>query len=177
MSETTTDPRELLLLGLLRRQEMHGYQLNEFLLGELSLCANIKKPTAYYLLKKMAEQGWIAESVEQEGNRPPRRVYRITPNGEQAFQQLLRQILPIYTPTYFESDLPLAYLDELPPTEARHLLKQRYEQLQQAQQALEQTPPHAGSVQWLIEHQRRHLRLEIELLEEILSHLAQEATI
>lgn len=174
MNEPATDPRELLLLGLLRRQKMHGYQLNEFLLGELSICANIKKPTAYYLLRKMSDQGWIAESVEQEGNRPPRRVYRMTPQGEAAFQRLLRETLPVYAPTYFENDLPLAYLDELPPEEARRLLEQRHEQLRQAQQALEQTPSHAGSVQWLIEHQRRHLRLEVELLSEILAQFGQD---
>lgn len=168
MNENATNTRELLLLGLLRRQEMHGYQLNEFLLGELSTCTNIKKPTAYYLLKKMAAQGWIAETIEQEGNRPLRRVYRITPEGEQAFQRLLRETLPVYTPTYFESDLPLAYLDELRPEEARLLLARRREQLEQARQALEDVPAHAGSVKWLIEHQRRHLQIESELLEEIL---------
>ncbi len=166
-----SDPRELLLLGLLRRQEMHGYQLNEFLLGELATCANIKKPTAYYLLKKMAEQGWIAESIEQEGNRPPRRVYRVTPQGEQAFQRLLRETLPVYVPTYFDGDLPLAYLDELPREEARTLLEQRRQKIEQAQNSLETVPTHAGSVQWLIEHQRRHLALEKQLLDEILSQL------
>lgn len=166
-----TDPRELLLLGLLRRQEMHGYQINEFLLGELAICADIKKPTAYYLLKKMAEQGWIAESSEQEGSRPPRRVYRVTSQGEQTFQRLLRETLPAYTPTYFENDLPLAYLDELPPAEARVLLEQRRQRIRQAQNNLENAPPHAGSAQWMIEHQRRHLALEAELLDEILSKL------
>ena len=171
MKETNTDPRELLLLGLLRRQDMHGYQLNEFLLGELSTCADIKKPTAYYLLKKMAGQGWITESIEQEGNRPPRRVYQITQKGEQAFQQMLRQNLPVYQPTYFQGDLALAYLDELSPDEARVLLQERRTQLLLAQERLRQTPPHEGSVQWLIEHQRRHMELESSLLEEILAQL------
>ncbi len=169
MSETNTDPRELLLLGLLRRQDMHGYQLNEFLLGELSTCADIKKPTAYYLLRKMAAQGWVSESIEQEGNRPPRRIYQVTPQGEQAFQRLLRETLPVYRPTYFEGDLPLAYLDELPLEEARALLAKRRAQLLQAHEKLQQAPPHAGSIQWLIEHQRRHVELEIQLLNDILA--------
>lgn len=165
------DPRELLLLGLLRRQEMHGYQLNEFLLGELAICADIKKPTAYYLLKKMAQQGWIEESQEQEGNRPPRRVYRLTAQGEAAYQSLLRAALPAYLPTYFQGDLALAFLDDLPPAEARPLLEQRRAALLEQQAALEQAPPHSGSVQWLIEHQRRHLHTELTLLDEILNTL------
>lgn len=165
------DPRELLLLGLLRQQEMHGYQLNEFLLDELATCASIKKPTAYYLLKKLSEQEWVEESSEQKGHRPPRRVYRITPQGEAAFQRLLRELLPRYTPTYFDNDLPLAYLHELPPQEAKELLLQRREQIRQVQEALQAVPPHKGSVQWLIEHQRRHLELESRLLDEILETL------
>ncbi len=166
------DPRELLLLGLLRRQEMHGYQLNEFLLGELATCTDIKKPTAYYLLKKMAQQGWIAETIEQEGNRPPRRVYRLTPQGEAAFQDLLRAALPVYIPTYFQGDLSLAFLDELPPAEALALLEQRRAALLQAQIVLQNAPPHSGSVQWLIEHQRRHLQTELVLLDEICASLS-----
>lgn len=171
MNETTEDPRALLLLGLLRRQEMHGYQLNEFLLDELAACASIKKPTAYYLLRKLAEQGWVSETGEQEGNRPPRRVYRITPQGEAAFMRLLRELLPHYEPTYFDHDLPLAYLHELPAQEAKSLLSRRRERILAAQKALQAVPSHQGSVQWLIEHQRRHIELELRLLDEILATL------
>lgn len=165
------DFRELLLLGFLRRQNMHGYQLNKFLLGELATCIDIKKPTAYYLLKRMAKQGWIAETIEQDGNRPPRRVYNITPQGETAFQTLLRTALSIYIPIYFEEDFALAFLDELPPQEVRSLLEQRRDALLQAHATLQKTPPHSGSVQWLIEHQRRHLQTELDLLNEILGSL------
>jgi len=42
--------RELLLLGLLRKREMHGYQLSEFLETHLAIFFDIKKATAYNLL-------------------------------------------------------------------------------------------------------------------------------
>ena len=71
--------RKLLLLGLLRQQEMHGYQLYEFVDRYLSTCTDMKKSTAYFLLNKMGQDDWIAEEVSQEGSRPPRRVYRLTP--------------------------------------------------------------------------------------------------
>ena len=79
--------RKLLLLGLLRQQEMHGYQLYEFIERELSFCTDLKKPTAYYLLNKMAERGWIVEEQSQEGKRPPRKVFRLTAQGEAAYQR------------------------------------------------------------------------------------------
>ena len=34
----------------------------------------------------MEQDGWVTFREEQEGNRPPRRVYKITPEGATAFQ-------------------------------------------------------------------------------------------
>ena len=73
--------RELLLLGLLREKGMHGYQLLEFIDTQMSMCVDLKKPTAYFLLERMTATGWIRFEQSQEGNRPPRRVYTITPKG------------------------------------------------------------------------------------------------
>ncbi|MGD8597706.1 MAG: helix-turn-helix transcriptional regulator, partial [Anaerolineae bacterium] len=74
--------RELLLLGLLRSQDMHGYQLHEAIDSHLGMGVQLTKPTAYRLLSNMADDGWVTFREEQEGNRPPRRVYAITPKGE-----------------------------------------------------------------------------------------------
>src|SRR5512136_568074 len=115
--------RELLLLGLLRRQEMHGYQLNEFINQDLASCSDLKKPTAYFLLNKMAERGWITQQQEQEGNRPPRHVYQLTERGEAEFQRLLRHNLATYTPIHFPGDAGLPFLDAIPPQETLALLK------------------------------------------------------
>ena len=86
---------KLLLLGLLRQQNMHGYQLYEFIDRGFSVCTDLKKPTAYYLLNKMAEEGLISEDHIQEGNRPLRRVYTLTEKGEAEYQRLLRANLAI----------------------------------------------------------------------------------
>ena len=46
--------RELLLLGLLRSQDMHGYQLHEAIDSHLGMVVQLTKPTAYGLLSNMA---------------------------------------------------------------------------------------------------------------------------
>ncbi len=163
--------RELLFLGFLRRHDMHGYQLNEFIQRELAVCTDIKKPTAYYLLNKMAEKGWITQSSEQVGNRPPRRVYQITPEGEAAFQSMLRESLQQYTPNFFEDDIPLAYLDELEAEEAQVLLNKRREILVAELEIMRETAPHPGTVQWMLDHRLRHLETELDWLDEIISRL------
>lgn len=120
-----TDDRQLLLLGLLRTQEMHGYQLNQFLDEHLDFMANLKPSTAYYALDKMAEAGWVQTTKEQEGNRPTRQVYAITPAGEAHFQKLLRRNLARYEALESGDDIGISYLLDLPQAEAVDLLTQK----------------------------------------------------
>lgn len=49
----------------------------------------------------MEQDGWVTFREEQEGKRPPRRVYRITPEGVRAFQQMLRDSIAGYTDPEF----------------------------------------------------------------------------
>ncbi len=165
---------KLLLLGLLRQQGMHGYQLNEFIDNNLSLCADLKKPTAYYLLHQMSAEGWVAAETAQEGNRPPRRVYRLTARGEQAFQELLRQSLAQYQPVNFPGDMALAFLDSLPAGEALGLLEKQREHLQARLERLRAVPAHRGSLSLVFAHQIRHLQAELDWLNDLIQQL-QEA--
>ncbi len=170
-----TTERELLLLGLLRQQDMHGYQLHEFIQRNLATCTDLKKPTAYFLLGKMAEAGWIAEKRSRMGNRPPRRVFHLTAKGEAAFQRLLRQNLAQWAQASFASDIGLAFVGALPPAEALELLGQRRAALEEARADAQAAPPHKGSLHWVIEHQARHLAAELEWLDEVMARLTRQA--
>lgn len=163
--------RELLLLGLLRQQEMHGYQLHEFIDRYLQTCVDIKKSTAYYLLDKLAQGGFVTQTAHQKGNRPPRRVYRLTPAGETHFQELLRQNLAAHLPVHLRGDVGVAFLDQLPGEEAVALLQQRQERMNEALAAAQQVPPHAGSMQLIIAHHVAHLKAEIAWLDALIARL------
>jgi DNA-binding PadR family transcriptional regulator len=164
--------RRLLLLGLLRQEEMHGYQLHEFIERYMQTCVDLKKSTAYYLLDKMEDKGWITSSEEQEGNRPRRQVYRLTAAGEEQFQQLLRENLAGYWPARFAGDVGISFLDALPAEEALPLLQQRRAALAAALTAAQDAPPHAGTLQLLLEHQVAHLEAELSWLDRLLDRLA-----
>jgi len=167
--------RELLLLGILREQEMHGYELHEFIDKNLASCTDMKKATAYYLLRKMEEAGLIAQEVQQEGNRPPRQVYHLTDAGEVAFQRLLRENLAQHAKTYFRDDIGLVFLDRLPPEEARSLLAGRRTALAEALSAAEDIPDREGSLQLVFDHLRLHLRAELDWTDLILRRLEGSA--
>jgi len=166
--------KKLLLLGLLRRQEMHGYQLNEFIDTNLALCTDLKKPTAYYLLDQMSKEGWLSAETVQEGNRPPRKVYQLTEAGEVAFQRLLRENLSAYAPADFPGDLGLAFLDELSPAEARLLLEAQKAQAAARLDEIRAIPQHGGSLSLIFSHQIHHLQAELAWLEHVLQEIDQE---
>lgn len=163
--------RELLLLGLLRTQGMHGYQLLEFIETQMTYCVDLKKPTAYFLLDKMSAAGWISYEQGQAGNRPPKRVYHITPDGEAEFKRLLQENLASYIPSRFASDVGLAFLDALPGEQSLELLEQRHAVITEQLATARNAPPHPGGVQLLIDHQIHHLTSELQWLTDVIHRL------
>jgi DNA-binding PadR family transcriptional regulator len=163
--------RELLLLGLLRQGEMHGYQLHDFIEKNLAFCTDLKKATAYVLLDKMLADGWVQAKEAREGNRPQRRVYSLTRGGEEAFERMLRENLATFSAAKTGSDIGLAFVDALPPGEALQRLEQRHEAIAKQLAEFEGAPQHAGSYQLLIDHQAHYLRSERDWLDQVIARL------
>ncbi len=165
---------KLLLLGVLKQSEMHGYQLYDFIEQNLASCTTLKKPSAYFLLSKMEQEGLVQVVEQRIGNRPPRKVYRLTQAGERLFQQLLQENLSQFTPTVFPGDIGIAFLDQIPIEQGVRLLRKRLQKMQVHLAHLETIPPHRGSASLLIKHQIQHLHNEIQWLREVIADL-QEA--
>jgi DNA-binding PadR family transcriptional regulator len=163
--------RELLLLGLLRQEEMHGYRIVERVEAELRYCTDLKKPTVYFLLGKMEKAGWVARTRSRQGKRPPRWVYHITDSGEAQFQLFLRQNLSTYAPSRFPGDVGLAFLTAVAPQEAADRLDERRTQAEAELKALRQAPVQRGSTEWVLSHQRAHLESEVRWLEALIGAL------
>jgi len=168
--------REFLLLGLLRHQSMHGYQLQEIVNRDLEYCTNLKQATVYNLLKRLAEKGWVVSTEEQEGNRPARRVYQITEDGETMFQQLLRENLAHHASMQLPDGIGLAFIDAIPAQEARELLTQRRLAIQEALLPLQEAREHGhdhGGLLLVTEHQEIHLNAEITWLTKVIKQLEE----
>lgn len=168
--------RELLLLGLLRQRSMHGYQLQEFINRDLEYCTDLKQSTAYNLLKGMSEKGWVTTTEEQEGNRPTRTVYQITPEGEVIFQQLLRENLGSHTTMRLPDGIGLAFIDAIPPREAAALLSERRAAIQQQLTNVQQARHHghdSGGLLLIVEHQEIHLNADVTWLTKVIEQLKE----
>lgn len=170
------DERTLLLLGMLRIESQHGYQLNEFIEHNLARVTDMKKPTAYALLERLEQSSAITARMEQEGARPPRKVYAITPQGERLFLKLLRETLAAASPYVIAGDIGLMFLDALPLDEALALLRQRLEAVREQVAALDRVPAHKMGlgVDLTIEHQAVLLRADEAWLSRLIERLASE---
>lgn len=162
--------RKLLLLGLLNSSDMYGYQINEMIDQHLGTSVQLTKPTAYRYLNQLFEEGYISSTEEQEGNRPVRHVYSITPEGKEAFSTMLRESLANYEPAPSHSTIAIAFLDTMPPEETLPLLEKRQQKIRNLLEGFSADTAHSGSFSYLISHQIQHLEAELEWLNEIVEH-------
>ncbi len=163
--------KKLLLLGLLLSHGMHGYQLNVVLQQNSGTPITLKKSNAYKLLNDMEKDGWITHVQEQEGNRPQRRVYSVTKEGEAAFYRLLRENLSMYSSPEFPSVVGLDFLYLLPAEEAATLLETRLQVVDAKYQQLNNISEEIRQSHMTIEYLHRYYAKEIEWLTEIINRL------
>ena len=77
----TVSPKELLVLELLRHQELYGLQLVAASRGRL------KRGTVYVTLGRMEEKGYITSKLDPPSGTGglPRRIYAVTALGHRMF--------------------------------------------------------------------------------------------
>ncbi len=167
--------RQLLLLGVLRAQKMHGYQLNEFLERNFDFITNLKAPTAYYLLDRLEADGYVQTHQEQVGNRPQRRVYEITPQGENYFFELLRASLRGYDAPTYADEVGLAFMNELPEAELTQYLTEKRAQVEAGlarllavQERLQSSEGDTRSIRLVLDHHLTLTRAELAWLDGLL---------
>ena len=129
--------KQIMLLGLLLDRPMYGQQIREVIETHHDLFAeHIKKPTIYYQLDRLAQDGYLEVRREEVDAPGPgqaheavapreREVYHITPAGRAHFIALLRQVLRTFVPGMGDVDAGLFFLRQLPPAEAATLLEER----------------------------------------------------
>jgi PadR family transcriptional regulator, regulatory protein PadR len=73
---------ELLILSLLARRPMHGYELSKLIEARSAGAVTFKVASLYPLLYRLEQRGWIhGRWVEKAGQRR-RRHYRVTAEGQ-----------------------------------------------------------------------------------------------
>jgi len=117
----------LLLLGLLRQGPLYGYELHRVVRAHGELYTDLKKANLYYLLDRLAKEGYLSVQVEggTRGARGERLIYTLTDQGRSRFDTLLREILLTYEPVHTGVGTAVVFLAQLPPAEGLALLEER----------------------------------------------------
>jgi DNA-binding PadR family transcriptional regulator len=75
------------VLGLLEQQPMSGYDIKRLLERLDGLIGSSSFGQIYPTLHTLLEEGWVTVNVVTRENRPPKKVYTIKQEGQQALQE------------------------------------------------------------------------------------------
>ena len=132
MNESILTDAELVLLSLICEQPQHGYQIEQEIAGRnMGAWTTLSTSSIYYVLQRLEEKGFIEAAAPDPTKKGiPRKVYRITPEGEKAWKGATLQALsrPKITSTNFL--MGLHNLWNIPPGEALEAVESYREWLQ-----------------------------------------------
>lgn len=128
MIERPLLPGEYTVLALLALRPMHGYQMAAFIESEcISDVCPMETSTLYTYLRNVEAGGLVAWSETRVGNRPPRKIYELTPHGQEFIDSWLRRPVTRMREVRAELLLKLFFLEQLDPPARRRLLNDQIE--------------------------------------------------
>jgi len=91
MQETETKAPDTAygVLGMLTFHEMSGYDLGKAIEGSIGFFWAPAKSQLYAELRRLVTLGWARERKVEQADRPDKRIYTITPAGEEALRSWL----------------------------------------------------------------------------------------
>ncbi len=123
MSERTLLPGEYAVLGVLKVEPMHGYDIACFLAAEgLDAVCPVEQSTLYTYLRNVESRGLVSWTEERVGNRPPRKTYALSPEGEALVHEWLRRPVERMREVRLEFLLKLFFLNLTDRPAMKHVL-------------------------------------------------------
>jgi DNA-binding PadR family transcriptional regulator len=172
---------ELAIMGLLAEGAKHGYQIEQLIEQRgLREWTEIGFSSIYYTLKKMETQKWLESEKQDSGERPARKVYRLSQAGLQVYHDGVKAYLTKPRPRSGDFDLGLGNMVVLTPAERREALQQYrddlYLHLQNVRhkfsRELDENIPH--HVKALFEHSLVKLEAEFGWVEKFIREMDDE---
>lgn len=167
--------KRLLLLGVLRSQEFHGYSLVDYLQNHVTGGAAIGKSNAYRLLGSLESEGLIRSHREREGRRPERFVYEVTNKGERQFQRWLTEALAQDPGADQPGIAELNFLGSIAPEIAARQLEKRRQQVAERCRSLEALPEELRPLHPAMELGQLQAEVELDWLDQKIAELRKQA--
>lgn len=128
-TKSSLSPAEYAILGLVRRQPMHGYQLARELAPNegIGLVCPLGVSNVYFLLGNLERRGLVEVDHRDEEVYPPKTVYRATAGGRRAFAAWMRQPVKRLREVRMDFLLKLYFLGQAHPEKALELVERQIE--------------------------------------------------
>ena len=78
---------ELCVLVLIHRKERYGFELVQ----QVSNYVQVAEGALYPLLRRLVTEGHCTTYLQESNEGPPRKYYKLTANGEQYMQEMLKE--------------------------------------------------------------------------------------
>lgn len=99
------------ILGLLRKSDLTGYEITEIFQTRLSHFFDASTGMVYPALKSLEKNAYVSVSEVVQHGKPNKKIYKITKNGEKYFNEIIHQDVDI---DVYKSDfLVHLYFDEV----------------------------------------------------------------
>jgi PadR family transcriptional regulator AphA len=142
------------LLGFLREQPMHAYEIHQTLRRPeaLGLVWRLKQSIVYVMLERLEEEGYLSTTLEPQQSRPPRKLLHLTEAGREAFERW--RVTPVEHGRDFRIEFlaKLYFANQDNPTTVAHLLAAQRAACREWRDSLhhqaEQLPQH--DYDWLV---------------------------
>ena len=176
---------ECIVLGLLHSGCCYGHELDKiYKMRNMNLWTKSSRVSVYQALNRIEKKGYATVSIEKSGNYPDRKVYALTPAGEDALREMVTKGLGTNDLIEFKICAYFSFFDLLPTEEVIRQLEKRMENCAGLLEVL--TPSddvdlrEEDSRHFIRRHNvklvRGYYELEIRWLEELIAELKQKKT-
>jgi len=169
--------KEVLLLGLLKKKPMYGYEIKQLVDEELTNFAPISSGSLYHNLKSLEKKGFVAKQVVKDSALPEKQIFHITPEGLDTFDKLIRANVTNFERPSLSLDVSLYFLEEADTAKFLEHLRELLERLRgyhaEAQRFRDEmvrkgAPYHLTAIP---EHYLAHSSAEMEFLQGFISNM------
>jgi DNA-binding PadR family transcriptional regulator len=117
---------EVVVLGLLAEEPMHGYDLLErFRARSMGFWVEVGRASVYQTLHRLETRGLLTGRAQDGREGPDRRVYRVTRAGRSRLAEGLAERFAELAPYETEAGLALGFAYRLSPSEAKEAVAAR----------------------------------------------------
>lgn len=170
---------DLMILGMLIHEPIHGYELVDRLSGPyMSIWVKVARASVYNALARLARAGLVSRHSERHAGKPERTVYSVTDEGRRAFFSSVEIALGSQPDSMDDFDIALFYAGHLDPDVVAARYEARSTSLRQVSSLLEKTAQDAhergeGALADVLERRGAIVKAELDFLTKLAESPAQ----